>query len=77
VWEYVIFGHSERRSISAKRINVNQRIRAPECSLRSSCAWGMLSQRELGHHLGNLRMQTNVALLGVSQEETCKHSGCL
>ncbi len=70
--EYVIVGHSERRQYFAETdVTVNKRARAAlAAGLKVIvCVGESLEQRELGVTEELVRMQTKIALLGVTAEE--------
>ena len=70
--EYVILGHSERRQYFGETdVTVNQRLRAAlNAGLKPIvCVGEVLEQREQGITEEIVRMQTKVALMGVSEEE--------
>ncbi len=70
--EYVILGHSERRQYFGETdVTVNQRLRAAlNAGLKPIlCVGEVLEQREQGVTEEIVRMQTKIALQGVSEEE--------
>ena len=70
--EYVIIGHSERRQYFGETdVTVNQRLRAAlNAGLKPIvCVGEVLEQREQGITEEIVRMQTKIALQGVSEEE--------
>ena len=70
--EYVIIGHSERRTYFGETdVTVNKRVRA---ALNAGlnvivCVGEHLEQREQGVTFDLISMQTRIALMGVSEEE--------